>query len=208
VTKPIVVVTRKWTPRAQELLAERFDARLNPDDTPLEAEEILARCQGADVLCPWGGDRLDGAFIGNLPDSIRLIACVSAGTEHIDVAAARARNIFVSNTPDVVTEETADLTFALMLGLNRRLIHGDRLIRKRGWNGIGIDDPNAGVRVWGKTLGIVGLGGIGAPRHSACHCSTMAAGASRSWNLILALFTARASMNCSLDRRSFLCIVR
>jgi glyoxylate reductase len=156
------VVTRKWTPRAQELLAERFDARLNPDDTPLEAEEILARCQGADVLCPWGGDRLDGAFIGNLPDSIRLIACVSAGTEHIDVAAARARNIFVSNTPDVVTEETADLTFALMLGLNRRLIHGDRLIRKRGWNGIGIDDPNAGVRVWGKTLGIVGLGGIGA----------------------------------------------
>jgi len=162
VTKPIVVVTRKWTPRAQELLAERFDARLNPDDTPLEAEEILARCQGADVLCPWGGDRLDGAFIGNLPDSIRLIACVSAGTEHIDVAAARARNIFVSNTPDVVTEETADLTFALMLGLNRRLIHGDRLIRKRGWNGIGIDDPNAGVRVWGKTLGIVGLGGIGA----------------------------------------------
>ena len=161
-TKPIVVVTRKWTPRAQELLAERFDARLNPDDTPLEAEEILARCQGADVLCPWGGDRLDGAFIGNLPDSIRLIACVSAGTEHIDVAAARARNIFVSNTPDVVTEETADLTFALMLGLNRRLIHGDRLIRKRGWNGIGIDDPNAGVRVWGKTLGIVGLGGIGA----------------------------------------------
>ncbi|GIT54028.1 MAG: hypothetical protein Ct9H300mP16_11880 [Pseudomonadota bacterium] len=161
-TKPIVVVTRKWTPRAQELLAERFDARLNPDDTPLEAEEILARCQGADVLCPWGGDRLDGAFIGNPPDSIRLIACVSAGTEHIDVAAARARNIFVSNTPDVVTEETADLTFALMLGLNRRLIHGDRLIRKRGWNGIGIDDPNAGVRVWGKTLGIVGLGGIGA----------------------------------------------
>ena len=161
-TKPIVVVTRKWTPRAQELLAERFDARLNPDDTPLEVEEILARCQGADVLCPWGGDRLDGAFIGNLPDSIRLIACVSAGTEHIDVAAARARNIFVSNTPDVVTEETADLTFALMLGLNRRLIHGDRLIRKRGWNGIGIDDPNAGVRVWGKTLGIVGLGGIGA----------------------------------------------
>ena len=161
-TKPIVVVTRKWTPRAQELLAERFDARLNPDDTPLEAEEILARCQGADVLCPWGGDRLDGAFIGNLPDSIRLIACVSAGTEHIDVAAARARNIFVSNTPEVVTEETADLTFALMLGLNRRLIHGDRLIRKRGWNGIGIDDPNAGVRVWGKTLGIVGLGGIGA----------------------------------------------
>mgnify|MGYP003324181401 FL=1 len=160
--KPIVVVTRKWTRRAQELLSERFDARLNPDDTPLDTQEILARCQGADVLCPWGGDRLDGAFIGNLPDSIRLIACVSAGTEHIDVAAARARNIFVSNTPDVVTEETADLTFALMLGLNRRLIHGDRLIRKRGWNGIGIDDPNAGVRVWGKTLGIVGLGGIGA----------------------------------------------
>ena len=159
--KPIVVVTRKWTRRAQELLSERFDARLNPDDTPLDTQEILARCQGADVLCPWGGDRLDGAFIANLPDSIRLIACVSAGTEHIDIVAAKARNIFVSNTPDVVTEETADLTFALMLGLNRRLIHGDRLIRKRGWNGIGIDDPNAGVRVWGKTIGIVGPGGIG-----------------------------------------------
>jgi len=159
--KPVVVVTRRWTRRAENLLAERFDARLNPDDIPLDPEEILARCRGATVLCPWGGDRLDSAFISKLPDSIRLIACVSAGTEHIDVAAAKARNIQVSNTPDVVTEETADLTLALMLGLNRRLVHGDRLIREQGWAGISIDDPNGGARVWGKTLGIVGLGGIG-----------------------------------------------
>ena len=160
-TTPVVVATRRWTQRACDELARQFDVRLNQEDHPLSLDEVLSRCEGATVLCPWGGDRLDAEFIASLPDTIKLIACISAGTEHVDIAAATARGIVVANTPDVVTEETADMTFALLLGLCRRLVHGDTLIRTGGWQGLSIDDPNSGSRVWGKTLGIIGLGGIG-----------------------------------------------
>ena len=160
-TTPVVVATRRWTQRACDELARQFDVRLNQEDHPLSLDEVRSRCEGATVLCPWGGDRLDAEFIASLPDTIKLIACISAGTEHVDIAAATARGIVVANTPDVVTEETADMTFALLLGLCRRLVHGDTLIRTGGWQGLSIDDPNSGSRVWGKTLGIIGLGGIG-----------------------------------------------
>ena len=159
---PVVVATRRWTERACDELTRQFDVRLNQEDHPLSLDEVRLRCEGATVLCPWGGDRLDAEFIASLPDTIKLIACISAGTEHVDIAAAAARGIVVANTPDVVTEETADMTFALLLGLCRRLVHGDTLIRTNRWQGLSIDDPNSGSRVWGKTLGIIGLGGIGA----------------------------------------------
>ena len=160
-TKPVVVATRRWTQRACDELMKLFDTRLNQEDHPLSLDEVRLRCDGATVLCPWGGDRLDADFIASLPETIRLISCISAGTEHVDIEAAAARGILVTNTPDVVTEETADMTFALLLGLCRRIVHGDALIRDARWDGLSIDDPNAGRRVWGKTLGIVGLGGIG-----------------------------------------------
>ena len=159
---PVVVATRRWTERACDELTRQFDVRLNQEDHPLSLDEVRLRCEGATVLCPWGGDRLDAEFIASLPDTIKLIACISAGTEHVDIAAAAARGIVVANTPDVVTEETADMTFALLLGLCRRLVHGDTLIRTGSWEGLSIDDPNSGSRVWGKTLGIIGLGRIGA----------------------------------------------
>ena len=161
-TKPVVVATRRWTEHACDELARQFDARLNQEDKSLSLDDIRLRCEGATVLCPWGGDRLDAKFIASLPDTIKLIACISAGTEHVDIAAAAARGIAVTNTPDVVTEETADMTFALLLGLCRCLVQGDTLIRTGNWEGLSIDDPNSGSRVWGKTLGIIGLGGIGA----------------------------------------------
>ena len=161
-TTPVVVATRRWTERACDELARQFDVRLNQEDHPLSLDEVRLRCEGATVLCPWGGDRLDAKFIASLPDTVKLIACISAGTEHVDIAAAAARGIVVANTPDVVTEETADMTFALLLGLCRRLVQGDTLIRTGNWEGLSIDDPNSGSRVWGKTLGIIGLGGIGA----------------------------------------------
>ena len=160
-TTPVVVATRRWTEHACDELARQFDARLNQEDHSLSLDEVRLRCEGATVLCPWGGDRLDAKFIASLPNTIKLIACISAGTEHVDIAAAAARGIVVTNTPDVVTEETADMTFALLLGLCRRLVHGDTLIRTGSWEGLSIDDPNSGSRVWGKTLGIIGLGGIG-----------------------------------------------
>ena len=160
-TKPVVVVTRSWTKTVQTAIAERFDARLNPSDRTMSAEEIVEQCQGATVLCPCGLDPIDSHLISKLPDSVKLIATISAGTQHIDVSAATQRGIYVSNTPDVVAEDTADLTVGLMISVCRRLIDLDNVVRRGDWQGFKVDDPLCGLRVWGKTIGIIGLGGIG-----------------------------------------------
>ncbi len=160
-TKPVVVVTRSWTKAVQTAIAERFDVRLNPSDRIMSAEEIVEQCQGATVLCPCGFDPIDVHLISKLPDSVKLIATISAGTQHIDVSAATQRGIYVSNTPDVVAEDTADLTVGLMISVCRRLIDLDNVVRRGDWQGFKVDDPLCGLRVWGKTVGIIGLGGIG-----------------------------------------------
>jgi len=157
----VVVVTRSWTKAVQTAIAERFDARLNPSDRIMSAEEIVEQCQGATVLCPCGFDPIDSHLISKLPDSVKLIATISAGTQHIDVSAATQRGIYVSNTPDVVAEDTADLTVGLMISVCRRLIDLDNVVRRGDWQGFKVDDPLCGLRVWGKTVGIIGLGGIG-----------------------------------------------
>ena len=160
-TKPVVVVTRSWTPTAQQAIAERFDARLNPTDRILTPAEIVKQCEGATALCPSGFDAIDADLISRLPESIKLIATISAGTQHIDISAATKRGIQVSNTPDVVAEDTADLTIGLMISVCRRLIDLDNIVRCGNWQGFKVDDPLCGLRVWGKTVGIIGLGGIG-----------------------------------------------
>ena len=160
-TKPVVVVTRSWTPTAQQAIAERFDARLNPTDRILTPAEIVKQCEGAIALCPSGFDAIDADLISRLPESIKLIATISAGTQHIDISAATKRGIQVSNTPDVVAEDTADLTIGLMISVCRRLIDLDNIVRCGNWQGFKVDDPLCGLRVWGKTVGIIGLGGIG-----------------------------------------------
>ena len=160
-TKPVVVVTRSWTPTAQQAIAERFDARLNPTDRILTPAEIVKQCGGATALCPSGFDAIDADLISRLPESIKLIATISAGTQHIDISAATKRGIQVSNTPDVVAEDTADLTIGLMISVCRRLIDLDNIVRCGNWQGFKVDDPLCGLRVWGKTVGIIGLGGIG-----------------------------------------------
>ena len=160
-TKPVVVVTRSWTPTAQQAISERFDARLNLTDRILSPEEIVKQCEGATALCPSGFDAIDADLISRLPESIKLIATISAGTQHIDISAATKRGIQVSNTPDVVAEDTADLTIGLMISVCRRLIDLDNIVRCGNWQGFKVDDPLCGLRVWGKTVGIIGLGGIG-----------------------------------------------
>lgn len=160
-TKPVVVVTRSWTPTAQQAIAERFDARLNPTDRILTPAEIVEQCEGATALCPSGFDAIDADLISKLPESVKLIATISAGTQHIDISAATKRGIQVSNTPDVVAEDTADLTIGLMISVCRRLIDLDNIVRCGNWQGFKVDDPLCGLRVWGKTVGIIGLGGIG-----------------------------------------------
>ena len=160
-TKPVVVLTRSWTPTAQKEIAERFDARLNPTDRILSPEEIIEQCEGATALCPSGFDAIDADLISKLPESVKLIATFSAGTQHIDISAATKRGIQVSNTPGVVAEDTADLTIGLMIAVCRRLVDLDDVVRSGNWQGFKVNDPLCGLRVWGKTVGIIGLGGIG-----------------------------------------------
>ena len=159
-TTPVVVATRRWTQRACDELARQFDVRLNQEDYSLSLDEVRRRCEGATVLCPWGGDRLDAQFIASLPDSIKLIACISAGTEHVDIEAATARGILVTNTPNVVTEETADMTFALLMAAARRIVVGDKFARSSDFTQY---DPSIlhGTEIHGSTIGIIGMGSIG-----------------------------------------------
>ena len=183
-TKPVVVVTRSWTPTAQQAIAERFDAKLNPTDRILTPAEIVEQCEGATALCPSGFDAIDADLISKLPESVKLIATISAGTQHIDISAATKRGIQVSNTPGVVAEDTADLTIGLMIAVCRRLVDLDDVVRSGKWQGFKVNDPLCGLRVWGKTVGIIGLGGIGkavARRGHACQMPVLCPNRTRGW---------------------------
>ena len=141
-------------------MAALFGAELNPDDAPFERErlaEAMARC---DVLAPAVTDRLDAALIRGAGERLRLIANFGVGTDNIDLAAARERGIAVTNTPDVLTEDTADLVLALILMAPRRLGEGERILRSGRWRGWGPTDQ-LGRSLTGKALGIVGMGRIG-----------------------------------------------
>jgi glyoxylate reductase len=159
-SKPVVTVTRKLPPAIETRMMELFEARLNESDQPLSASEIVAKCGGADILVPTVTDTIDSALIAALPETIRLIANFGVGVDHIDLNAAAARNIMVTNTPGVLTDDTADLTIALLLSVPRRLVEGSRLSASGNWTGW---TPTfmMGHRVTGKRLGIIGMGRIG-----------------------------------------------
>ena len=159
-SKPIIAVTRKLPPSIETRMMELFGTRLNEDDQPLSAAEIVAKCDGADVLVPTVTDGINAALIAALPDNIRLIANFGVGVDHIDLKAAAARDILVTNTPGVLTADTADLTIALLLSVPRRLVEGARLAAAGNWAGW---TPTfmMGHRVTGKRLGILGMGRIG-----------------------------------------------
>ena len=142
-------------------MAARYEARLNVADRPLGEAEIVTACAGADVLVPTVTDRIGASLIEALPTSVKLIANFGVGVDHIDLAAARARGLPVTNTPDVLTDDTADLAMALILAAARRMGEGERLLRAGSWTGW---TPTflVGTRVTGKRLGILGMGRIGA----------------------------------------------
>lgn len=158
--KPRVVVTRRLLPETQQRMADLFDVTLNTDDRPLSREALLAAVREAHVLVPTVTDRIDADLIAAAGPNLGLIASFGAGTEHIDLAAARARRIIVTNTPGVFTDDTADMTMALIISVPRRLTDGEREIREGTWEGW---SPSAllGHRLGGKLLGIVGMGRIG-----------------------------------------------
>ncbi len=158
--KPRVVVTRRLLPSVEARMRELFDVRLNLDDQPMSRDAIAAAMCDAEVLVPTVTDRIDAAMIAAAGDDFGLIANFGAGIEHIDLAAARARKILVTNTPSVFTDDTADLTMALIITVPRRLSESVRVLHSGQWRGWGPSEL-LGHRLGGRVLGIVGMGRIG-----------------------------------------------
>ena len=158
--KPLVVVTRKLPDSIETRMRELFDARLNLDDTPLTPDQLAEAVRTADVLVPTVTDEISAGLIAQAGDQMKLIANFGNGVDHIDVISASRRGITVTNTPGVLTEDTADMTMALILSTARRLAEGARVIPEGGWTGW---SPTwmLGRRILGKRLGIVGMGRIG-----------------------------------------------
>jgi len=158
--KPLVVVTRKLPDVIETRMMELFDVRLNVDDHPMSAAELASVAKTAEVLVPTVTDIIDAKLIAQAGPQLKLIANYGTGVDHIDLAAARKQNIAVTNTPDVLTEDTADMTMALILAVPRRLVEGERIMRQGKWTGWA---PTwmLGHRISGKRLGIIGMGRIG-----------------------------------------------
>jgi glyoxylate reductase len=152
--RPLVIVTRKLHDVIETRMMELFDTRHNDDDHPMTREELVEAVKKADILVPTLTDRFDKGILAQAGESLRLIANFGTGVDHIDLAAARERGITVTNTPGVLTEDTADMTMALILAVIRRVSEGERLIRDGEWTGWG---PTfmLGHRLWGKRLGII-----------------------------------------------------
>jgi lactate dehydrogenase-like 2-hydroxyacid dehydrogenase len=155
-----VVVTRRLPAPVEERLAGVADARLNPDDHPLTTEELAEAFRTADGIVATVTDRLTSELLSATPRRAGIVANFGAGVDHIDLDAARAAGIVVTNTPGVLTDATADLTIALLLAVARRMGEGERLVRAGAWHGWG-PTQMLGSSVTGMTLGIVGMGRIG-----------------------------------------------
>ena len=155
-----VVVTRRLPDAVERRLSELFDVRLNASDRPMTRAELAAAMAEADVLVPTVTDEIDARLIGQAGERLKLIANYGAGVDHIDVDTARTRGILVSNTPGVVTEDTADMAMALMLGVTRRMNEGLAIMARGEWEGWA---PTAllGGRLGSRRLGILGMGRIG-----------------------------------------------
>ena len=159
--KPLVVVTRKLPDSVETRMRELFETRLNLDDKPMSQAELVEAVRIADVIVPTVTDEIDRSVLSQSGDRLKLTANFGNGVDNIDVATALQRGITVTNTPGVLTEDTADMTMALILAVPRRLAEGSQVLtRDKDWTGW---SPTwmLGHRIWGKRLGIVGMGRIG-----------------------------------------------
>src|SRR6188474_3014265 len=160
--RPIVIVTRKLPDVVETRLRELFDARLNVDDKPFSREELIEAAKTANVLVPTVTDRIDRGVLSQAGPNLKLIAQFGTGVDNIDLETARNRSIIVTNTPGVLTEDTADMTMALIIAVPRRLTEGAAVLRTgnsewHGWSPTWM----LGHRIFGKRLGIVGMGRVG-----------------------------------------------
>ena len=158
--KPLVVVTRKLPDSVETRMGELFEVELKLDDRPMTQAELVKAAQRADVLVPTVTDDIDARMINQAGEGLKLIANFGNGVDNIDVPAAHKRGITVTNTPGVLTEDTADMTMALILAVPRRLAEGLEILEHGKWQGW---SPTwmLGHRIWGKRLGIIGMGRIG-----------------------------------------------
>ena len=158
--RPLVIVTRKLPESIETRMMELFNTRLNDSDRPMSKAELIDAVKTAEVLVPTLTDRIDASVLAHAGPELKLIANYGTGVDHIDIEAAYARGITVTNTPGVLTDDTADMTMALILGVSRRLAEGERLARSGEWDGW---SPTGmlGHRITGKRLGILGMGRIG-----------------------------------------------
>lgn len=158
--KPVLVITRRLTDAVQARAARDYDVRLNEDDHVFDRAELLARCAEADAVLPCHSERFSADVIADLSDRLRIIANHSVGTDHVDLTAAKVRGIVVTNTPDVLSDATAEIAMLCMLGAARRGAEGDRMVREGRWN---FWSPAfmVGRQVTGKRFGVVGMGRVG-----------------------------------------------
>ena len=180
--KPTAIVTRRLPAVVEERLAEHFDVTLNRDDVALDHDALKAAFSAADAVLPTVSDRIDAAVLAAEPLKARFIGNFGVGFNHIDIAAAKARGITVTNTPDVLTDATADLAMTLLLAAARRAGEGERHLRAGDWSGWR-PTHMMGRHVTGKTLGIIGMGRIG---------KAVAARAARGFDMTVVFFDALA----------------
>jgi len=158
--KAVVLVTRKLPQAVEARLARDYDARFNKEDTVYNSKQIIDLAAGADAIIPCHTEKLTAEVIQQLPDSIRAICSFSVGFDHIDLDAAKARGIIVTNTPEVLSDATAEIAILCMLGAARRAYEGEREIRTETWADWGAT-YQLGIQVTGKRLGILGAGRVG-----------------------------------------------
>jgi len=158
--KLVVLVTRKLPQAVEDRLLRDYRPRFNRDDSLYSTDKLIELAQGADIILPCHTEKLSADVIARLPASVKAIVCFSVGVDYVDLAAAKARNIIVTNTPDVLTDATAEIAMLLMLGAARRASEGERLIRAGKWQSW---SPTfmIGTQVTGKRLGIIGMGRVG-----------------------------------------------
>ncbi|HUC62728.1 MAG TPA: D-glycerate dehydrogenase [Alphaproteobacteria bacterium] len=158
--KPLILVTRRLPENVLARVVRDYDARLNADDTIYDTDTVLRLAQGCAGLLVCSSEKLGAGPVARLPESVKIIATFSVGYDHIDVAAAKARGIVVTNTPEVLSDATADVALLLMLGAARRAYENERLLRTGAWKAW---TPTfmLGADVSGKSLGILGMGRIG-----------------------------------------------
>ncbi|MFD2262690.1 2-hydroxyacid dehydrogenase [Lacibacterium aquatile] len=158
--KPRLLITRHLPDAVEARAARDYDATFSTDAAPVTADKLLEAASGHDGLLITGSDKMTAAVVERLPASVKIIATFSVGYEHIDVAACKARGIIATNTPDVLTDATADIALLLMLGASRRAYEGEQAVRTAAWKGW-MPTQLLGIQVTGKRLGLYGMGRIG-----------------------------------------------